>query len=1688
MEDLRRKDQREAKWVQDAPYILSPSIRLNDTITILERIQEMSRQPANVMSVWESIQELKFVQRQYIVPIEPQDQDRVWPHLFQVAPDRDHLSLNNTYFMNGRTFYLVVNRSVPRPLSTRLMPIHDKIEEASFPFNPMFKLICSGFRVLDILKFFTRTGDLCTTFGSKIAKSLIKIASQRIFAEPEQSIMELPVNSLDSYQSSQGGQVGKFGMGFFSILYWLVDHPDRTLTIESFHDGTKLLCVVQEQNGELMFNLKYGDSNVRQSGTRIVLDCGLQPFTKQNVTGFTEQMSRLKFTHTALIAFRTSVNAPFERLNEADINNPDVVYVEVTEYGIRVEDFAQGLSLETLLKKLFVPSVSTKTISVSVQQEGKEEPLDLSLSRIVPAANNLFCILVHSVAVVNLKFDSLSQTKYTVIVHLSGHTRVPVSRDDILLTEQTKLELVESVGKLVSVDCVALKNLAALQLALDTYVKYTTLVENKHFFEQLSKKLQFWLSGYIPVEELYAPLLTQPELDPDGRFITATQTHVERVLAYLEGTKKIRVDSDVFWEKKVVIAPNVPNVVSTAGLPKYLFVDVNFVNENPGDWQSRLAMSMSTDKLYVNEETKGEGHVLIDQLNMEYKEFMETTYMTMVGSPIPENILIMMLQIALKLKSLIDIYGKVETVFRVRLYVKYIKWYTAANNICDLDPIHCIIEDLLAINIVSNNLALNYYYRFYSFLSWFIEQPIVLVYGDEVPLLIMNNNIYFDEYLFRQEEKFSLFQIGEHTSISKPTVQLLLHMFPHLQNMIEQSTYFTLQAYEVSRKFTSWCTFNPLYLVYRSWAVILLFSDHYVNRTLTHIDKSKEKILEKARYITDHNIDRVCYFVWYLLRRFPDMPWLQFVVLTFLVEYLNSKSVDDLNGEKISLLFVLFGKNRPEHTNPYIYEPKEIQDFRYTKNKFLKLLSTLGVINQPETVAAFESFVFGLYQHKFHLLTEFVKEFMLLNIVDLEAFLKGCMLKNRVPKILGKKFVLSFQLFVKFALNISVIPKVRSSYVPGMSWSGDYQFTESKFINFVLKQEVMPGDNLFQQVTLFNDPHPIPLQLTEIAINEGSTKSFVQALLIETIQNSVDAIRQSLANGAQVSSDIKLSLVDTGSAIVFCITDYIGIPMDGIVSLMIPFLSSKTASQFVTGEMGSGFFNLYRESSQVVVRTTLNGQTVIIQDTPIRNEHNRVVELQRAVQQSSTSGKNETNIYVVLNKEQMGMSVVAILTQFIYFITKVIALIPQLQDSQAPPFQLYFQNNLLMIESQLVLETPLFTSKVVKKQTVGSYLFTKGVPFLPLSQFLNTALSLPEYIVPFFETNIIINVQHGVYTPVQTRAKINMSADNKVAMTRFLIDTIYIVTLQQIQSHELVRDVNQVLENFSSGAELLQVLPSRRNNVTLENADSFNRFMMHYKMDGLESLATLIHKAYPIMLDTQYLGLSSFKRLQISQLTSHPLQSAVLTLWLKNKNRKEKFKLPTLKMKPNPSVELSSPPAQIITLEMILKLQIVFQVFVEQYWALGQNQGIVDRAKLCPGVEVRPLRDIDTLGYYNPGDHTIHFNSTMNDGQGMTPEVVTQFLDWFGRVRNHNRLQELDNNILFSAYFKCTLPARIVVHELEHARRGGSHSREAHGELELQLPGQSPKVMLFDQAAVAVYKFLIKKGLWTRVLSNLPPL
>ena len=137
-------------------------------------------------------------------------------------------------------------------------------------------LICSiiryGYEYNDILN----KNVSCTQIGSKISKSLVRIAATRIFSEPEQSILEIIVNSIDSYTLTDE-KVGKFGMGFFSFLYWLIDHPDRDVRITSkYLDVSGRECewtvYIKEIGGNLLFNLNINTNYMDRRGTTISLN------------------------------------------------------------------------------------------------------------------------------------------------------------------------------------------------------------------------------------------------------------------------------------------------------------------------------------------------------------------------------------------------------------------------------------------------------------------------------------------------------------------------------------------------------------------------------------------------------------------------------------------------------------------------------------------------------------------------------------------------------------------------------------------------------------------------------------------------------------------------------------------------------------------------------------------------------------------------------------------------------------------------------------------------------------------------------------------------------------------------------------------------------------------------------------------------------------------------------------------------------------------------------------------------------------------------------------------------------------------------------------------------------------------------------------------------------------------------
>jgi hypothetical protein len=365
--------------------------------------------------------------------------------------DMEEINFDLDYYMEGRNYYFLKSSiySLPKEISITspkenmfgvIQPSYFKTEWCDLSL-----LICSVFKISKFKKFLEEVEycndrkGYCTEIGKKISKSLIKIASTRIFADPEQSILELPVNSLDAYSSS--ATVGKFGMGFFSILYWLVNHPKRMLTIVSYYSHKekhiKFVCQIVF-NESFQFRLDSHETNVHRTGSYIELNCKDDPFTDDNIIEFEKQLSKLRFTNSSTIAIRKTEKGEFTRFNESDSENN--VFVQLCKNGIFVEDYATGISLKVLLTKLFVPSISSKTISM-----GKKDTLYINNSRIFESEENYFIILVKGICIINLPFVTEIETKYTIIVDLSGDIRVPVSRDDIIIDFNTEESVLESV-------------------------------------------------------------------------------------------------------------------------------------------------------------------------------------------------------------------------------------------------------------------------------------------------------------------------------------------------------------------------------------------------------------------------------------------------------------------------------------------------------------------------------------------------------------------------------------------------------------------------------------------------------------------------------------------------------------------------------------------------------------------------------------------------------------------------------------------------------------------------------------------------------------------------------------------------------------------------------------------------------------------------------------------------------------------------------------------------------------------------------------------------------------------------------------------------------------------------------------------------------------------------------------------
>ena len=383
------------------------------------------------------------------------------------------------------------------------------------------------------------------------------------------------------------------------------------------------------------------------------------------------------------------------------------------------------------------------------------------------------------------------------------------------------------------------------------------------------------------------------------------------------------------------------------------------------------------------------------------------------------------------------------------------------------------------------------------------------------------------------------------------------------------------------------------------------------------------------------------------------------------------------------------------------------------------------------------------------------------------------------------------------------------------------------------------------------------LQIIDIAVGSGTAKPFIDATLTELVQNSVDAIRTHIAErDSELKRDlrverykIEINIERTDDSIIISVVDRIGMTYENLTNLFIPFLSSKTASEIVTGEMGSGFFNIYRESKNVSIITEKDKKTVYVMDTPIKKS-GRVVNIEKQIVVYNSNlipygDGTKIQFEIIANDVEK----LDIISRVYYYTSRVLAMINH------PSIDLVFMGNTTKIDRTLLLKTDDLECYIlyadINKFRRGpkdylnytSYITTKGIPFAELGEYLGGKNIISDSIVKEISTGMIINIKGGLYTPTQTRTKINISDENMEKLQKFILDSAFMYMSYKI-AHNLFDSMSSVdflIGNYTSVSYLNQLVPQIKSILPRSMHDiRTNEFYAHYKFDSRPSISETI--------------------------------------------------------------------------------------------------------------------------------------------------------------------------------------------------------------------------------------------------------
>ena len=407
-----------------------------------------------------------------------------------------------------------------------------------------------------------------------------------------------------------------------------------------------------------------------------------------------------------------------------------------------------------------------------------------------------------------------------------------------------------------------------------------------------------------------------------------------------------------------------------------------------------------------------------------------------------------------------------------------------------------------------------------------------------------------------------------------------------------------------------------------------------------------------------------------------------------------------------------------------------------------------------------------------------------------------------------------------------------------------------------------------------------------------------------------------------------------------------------------------------------------------------------------------------------------------------------------------------------------------------------------------SYIFTKGIPFAPLNNYYD---GFDTTVRVALEYNILINIRHGGYTPVQTRTKIIMPPEQKNEFETALGYTIFVKSLHLFNKER--KHYYWIYPNIDSTATAAQIKfntihytieygrlfqpytittedkksnnisyyflrahitlyrtsqrddipPTTISNITNLAIDKLGARKMSTKIEGSRVKNTKVY-------DELKLYLKKIVNTGFPEVDKLVIKVVISWLWKKNRSLKEEVSI----TKEKPKIKIHQKDL-VFTPIITLWLKTFQEIAIEQK-IVGYNKGTIDDIYVEKNEE-----ESNISGWYDPNNKSITIN-TYNWGP-KDRKILTTLLK---TIKNVYDFEDFKNkSTIWKRFFTIKYPSATLPHEIEHARRKTGHGGFHDSIHEILWPGDIARERTFDESANDVFTKVIASGFYDKFLTKL---